>query len=79
MENLRIWNQVRGTLSASKLDQNEVVYNFWGGKKNLGCKNNSGVKKVSIPPARFPQQVCLQIKICCVCALISYVVVDRIK
>ena len=38
------------------------------GKKNMGCKKNSGVKK-GIPTDRFPQQVCLQIKIIFTCAL----------
>ena len=42
------------------------------GKKKLGCKKNSHVKKMSIPRPRFPQQICLQIMISCVCALSLY-------
>ena len=40
------------------------------GKKNWGCKKNSHVKKFPIPRPRFPQQICLQIMISCVYALI---------
>ena len=38
------------------------------GKKNMGCKKNSGVKKVIARP-RFPTKICLQITIIFTCAL----------
>ena len=38
------------------------------GKKNMGCKKKSGVKKVIARP-RFPTKICLQITIIFTCAL----------
>ena len=49
--------------------KNQINENFQFGKKKSGCKKNSAVKKMSIPPPRLPTEICLQITIFFTCAL----------